>query len=90
MQHKILTVPQNMNEFEVQLNSLGTYGWEMVYFRNTIAYFMNHGTPLRYKITRNPTHMDDYRGVLDTLGLDDWIVVDIYNGYTILKKIAIQ
>lgn len=89
MEHKILSIPSDMDSFKQQLITFGFQGWELVFFRNGLAYLNKYTVPVTYEIIKNPEYMNDYKNSLDSLGTGDWIFIDTKNGYSFFKKISI-
>lgn len=88
-QHLIFPIPVDMKTFKSKLNDLGTYGWELIYFRGPESFLKQSDSPWRYEIIKNPEYVDDYSSTLDSFGLDGWMLVQTRNGYSVFKKIAI-
>ena len=88
-QHRIVKLPQYMGEFTDRLLDYGYQGWELIYFRGDHAYFMQHNTPIIYKVIKNSEYVDNYTTDINNFGLVDWIFIQTRNGYSFFKQIAI-
>jgi hypothetical protein len=90
-EHLIRKLPDYLDSQETQqlFNSLGLVGWELLQIKNTHAYFMKHSTPIAYKFVKNDNYLTDVETTLNTVGYDNWILILVTNGYSVLKQIQI-
>jgi len=90
-QHLIVQLSEywTTKESETYFNALGFQGWELLHIKNLHAYFMQHTAPIAYKFVKNEQYMNDVEATLNTVGVDNWILILINNGYSVLKQIQV-
>ena len=90
-EHLIRKLPDYLDSQETQqlFNNLGFVGWELLQIKNTHAYFMKHSAPIAYKFVKNDNYLTDVETTLNTVGYDNWILILVTNGYSVLKQIQI-